>query len=97
MIFNNMNDIQLDIKEKLISYISTNKDVNLNFVLSLLCSYLKELSNIKEINNYSTYVENDEIFISILRDEEIFDFNINILMETRIMKINRILHFLLCY
>ena len=90
MIFNNINEIKNDIKDKFIFYVNQHKDVSITYVFSLLLSYLRELYNLKELDDYSSYVENNEIFIRILKSGNVIDFKIDTLIETRKIKINKI-------
>jgi len=88
MIFKHLFDIQSDIKNKVILYY--NHDKNIEYIFSLMNSYLKELQHIKEIDNYSTFMENKEFNIRISKNDEVIDFNIDVISENRLLKINKI-------
>jgi len=91
MLFNDINDIKDSIRKNLSNYLKDNMhDIDNKMILSLLRSYLQELKSIKEIVKYIAAMDNNKIIISIDKDDKIENFIIDIDIEIRKIKINKI-------
>jgi hypothetical protein len=92
MIFNSVKDIQNDIYIKISSFLKDNiNNKDIKNIISLLRSYLMELKNIREIDNYQTEIENKTtIIVQILKGTDNCFFTIDLDLEVRRLKINKI-------
>lgn len=94
MLFDNTKDIQTDIYHKMSNFLMNNTDIiDIKHIISLLRSYLSELKNIKEIDNYQAEIDktsSNTIIVEIRKDIDVKYFTIDIDMEIRRLKINKI-------
>ena len=94
MIFDNTKDIQDDIYKKISHFLKDNiENKDIQYVISLVRSYLTELKNIKEIDNYQAEIDktnDNSIIIQITKDNDNCFFTINLDIEVRRLKINKI-------
>ena len=90
MIFNNCEDIEIDIKTKISKYMSqTNNDIK--GLVSIILSYLYEMKNIKEIETYSLYeINKNEFSITFSKDKQSHNFYTSLSSELRKIKIKKI-------
>ena len=91
MLFNNGNEIELDIKHKISNYIKNTDNIDINYLSSLIRVYLHELRIIKEVDGFfiSEIIDNT-FFISYIKNSEPFKLNISLLLEMRNIKIEKI-------
>jgi len=93
MIFNDVKDIELDIRSRLSSYLKVNTDISIGMFTSVIWNYLQEMKNIDEIQSF--YVsepdkEDNSFYISFHKDDKGCKFNISLLIEFRNIKIEKI-------
>ena len=93
MIFENGKDIEIDIKNKLSSYIKYTgyNNLNLKTIIPILSSYLIEMKNINEINDYRVTKLSDISFNVFFTKNNIdYDLVISLLLEMRSIKIEKL-------
>lgn len=92
MIFENGKDIEIDIKNKITSYLKNTTDVNLKNLASLLGVYLQELKNINEIDFFYIGIVGNETYfpVSYTKNMNHYHFNISLIIEMRNIKIEKI-------
>lgn len=93
MIFHNIKNIEDDVFNKITSFLKNNDNKNINDIVTLLGSYLIELKNIKEIDKYMTEIDinsSNTIIVYIFKNNEFGKFIIDLDMELRKIKIDKI-------
>lgn len=91
MLFNSISDINSDIRERVQCYLMNNIDhKDNNYIISLIRSYLTEIKNIKDIDHFHVSIIDNDIHVYISRYNDKQDMIINLDMEIRKIKINKI-------
>lgn len=91
MIFNSIKDIINDLNNRVEYYLINSieyKDVN--YIVSLIRSYLTEIKNLKEIDYFNVLIINDKIEIDICKDSVNQHIIIDLEVQVRKIKINKI-------
>jgi len=91
MLFNSINDINIDIHRRIEYYLMNNiEHKDINYIISLIRSYLTEIKNIKDIDYFDVSIIDNNIQIYICKDVDKQEITINLDMEVRKIKINKI-------
>lgn len=91
MLFNSINDINIDIHRRIEYYLMNNiEHKDINYIISLIRSYLTEIKNIKDIDYFDVSIIDNNIQIYICKDIDKQEITINLDMEVRKIKINKI-------
>lgn len=91
MIFENVKDIDDDIHKRIEQYLKNNiENKDINHILSLIRSYLTEVKNIKEIDDWDASLKDGKIIIKITKNNDNKLITIDLDVEIRKIKINKI-------
>lgn len=93
MIFKDIKEIKKDIYSRIFEHIQINVDIDIPHIVSLLKPYLFELQIKKEIDGYQTNIvktQKNTLFVEITKNNIINSFIINVDIELRKLKINKI-------